>query len=228
MIKKLTWDSDFFELNVGEVIFKKEKLLNNYTFDLIYIKSNSDFELNISNYINTLSETKILYSKKLNANSNSNSNVNLKIQSFLETNYDIEDLYLLAFESGKFSRFKLDENIKNVKFEALYKKWIDNSVSLEFATDILLYQINNQTIGFLSYKIYNNFVNVGLFSVLPNHQGKGVGKCLLNQLESILANKNIHEIQIPTQLENIAACHFYDKVGYKIKETTYLKHYWKK
>jgi GNAT superfamily N-acetyltransferase len=133
----------------------------------------------------------------------------------------------LAFVSGKFSRFKRDSNFQQYEFEALYKTWVDNSISKEFADAILLYKVQNTILGFITYKIIEDCATVGLMAVCAEHQSKGIGRKLLEAVENELSNKQIKELSIPTQLQNEQACGFYTKLGYYIIEKTIIKHYWK-
>lgn len=224
-IKKLDWDSNFFGLKIGEasyeILIGFDKILD---FDLLYISSLSDFDFKLENYEKTFSEAKVSFVKKI---SNKNE-LDLKIVSFDESNTDIETLYNLAFESGKNSRFLLDTSFKLNDFHRLYKIWIDNSISKKIADDVLIYQENNNIIGFVTYKIKDKNATIGLIAVDSNFQGKGIGRKLINHLESVLHQKSIDSLTIPTQLTNIQACNFYKKQGYSIEEVKYIKHYWKK
>ncbi len=227
MITKLEWDSEFFEIEIGELLFKKNKakfILPSATdFDLLYVKSDEDFELDIANFKNEFSETKVVFIKKLKAIQPQYG----PIFSSNETDYHLDEIYELAFESGKYSRFKLDKKFQNHKFEALYQKWIDNSISHLFADDLLIYQENNQIMGMVTYKVKENSATIGLIAIKPDYQGKGIGAKLLNYVENILFKQNINKLLIPTQQTNEAACKFYLKQNYKVHQTTFIKHYWK-
>ena len=149
MIKKLEWDSDFFGIKVGELILNTHTEINSeLDYDLIYVKSNTEHQLAIKNYSNTFSETKILFGKELKILHS----LNNEVKSISETDYDIDQIYELAFESGKQSRFKLDEKIGTENFEKLYKTWVDNSVNYKFASDVLLYKIEDSVAGFVTCK----------------------------------------------------------------------------
>ena len=224
-IKKLEWDSDFFKIKVGEIlnpdtnyIVLKEK------FDLIYLKNQKNCETTIEGYVNSFTETKVLFSKLIDEKREINQN----IFSISEANSKIDDLYNLAFESGKMSRFNLDKKFGRTKFEELYIKWIDNSINKIFADDILVYQENNQTLGFVTYKIEKDFATIGLVAVDSFSQGKGIGGKLIDAVENKLISEGVLKLLIPTQLENTNACGFYEKKEYKISQTTVIKHFWKK
>lgn len=224
MIKELQWDSDFFDLKVGEIVYDenyKETVASDY--DLVYVVSNRDFHLSLYNFENTFSETKVVFSKDIKGSCSANKSI-FKID---DVSIDKEQLYLLAYESGKSSRFLLDKKFGQAQFQKLYRAWVDNSINKKFADDVLVYFEDHQLKGFVTYKSNNTTVSVGLIAVSPNHQGKGIGSKLLQYLENLAFEKGIEKITIPTQLSNIPACNFYYKQGYSISSQTYVKHYWR-
>lgn len=224
MIAEKKWDSDFFNLKIGEVNFADCKDCSNFSdYDLLYIVSDEDFDIQIDSFTNSFSEQKVKFVKKLSEIFKTNKN----IFSYSQTEDNIQDVYQLAFESGKYSRFLRDKNFGTEKFKELYKIWIDNSISKTFADDVFVYKTNEETAGLLTYKIADDEATVGLIAVSKQHQGKGIGSILLEHLETILFQKGIKNLMIPTQLENKQACNFYNKQGYSIFETIYIKHYWK-
>ncbi|NMH25799.1 GNAT family N-acetyltransferase [Flavobacterium solisilvae] len=224
MIAEKKWDSDFFNLKIGEVNFTDCKdCLNFADFDLLYIVSDEDFDLQIDGFTNLFSEQKVKFHKKLSEILQTNENV----FSHSEIEYNIQELYQLAFESGKHSRFLLDKNFGTEKFKELYCLWIDNSISKTFADNVFLYKNNQEIAGLLTYKTTDDNATVGLIAVSNKHQGKGIGSILLKHLETILYQKGITSLTIPTQFENKQACNFYSKQGYSIFENTFIKHYWK-
>ncbi|MCF6129784.1 GNAT family N-acetyltransferase [Flavobacterium sp. AS60] len=224
MIKKKEWDSDFFNLNVGELDFKEcNDSLNYLDYDLLYVMSSEDFDLSLKGFENSFSEEKVKFHKELKVTKQLSENV----FSYRETTYNIQDIYQLAYESGSHSRFLLDKKFSSEKFRELYRLWIDNSISGQFADDVLLYKEQGQTIGLLTYKTKEEDAFVGLIAVSSNHQGKGIGGIMLRHLETVLYTKGIESLSIPTQRQNEQACHFYAKQGYSISENIHIKHYWK-
>lgn len=224
MIAEKKWDSDFFNLKIGEVNFSDGEDYSNFTdYDLLYIVSDENFDLQINGFTNSFCEQKVKFHKKLSEIFQTNEN----IFSHSEIEYNIQDIYQLAFESGKHSRFLLDNNFGIEKFKELYRLWIDNSISKTLADDVLLYKSNEEIAGLLTYKTTDDKAFVGLIAVSNEHQGKGIGGILLKHLETILYRKGITSLIIPTQFENKQACNFYNRQGYSIFENTFIKHYWK-
>jgi dTDP-4-amino-4,6-dideoxy-D-galactose acyltransferase len=224
--KVLEWDSSFFKKKIGEIEFEKsdEFLIGHEKFDLLYLKQVDDVFFEIDNFKQTFSETKVVFAKKI-------SDINNKIDEFIRSDFDkesyIEQIYQLAYESGKFSRFKLDENFLEREFIELYKKWVDNSFIREFADSILIYVDQQKVLGFVTYNVFDNYATIGLIAIVPEMQGKGIGKKLIYAVENKLNDLMIDELRISTQIQNKNACSFYTKLGYNIKVKTIIKHYWR-
>lgn len=223
-IKRLQWDSDFFNLEVGELFADSTDFKGNTDFDLIYVKSKAKNDFKMDGFEKSFTENKVVYQKHLSHLND----LNNSIKEISEIDYSIDELYELAFESGKYSRYNLDKKIENLKFKELYQVWISNSLNNKFADGFLVYVEENEILGFVTYKIKNNLAIIGLIAVSQDHQGKGIGKQLIEKVENELINKNINELQIPTQEENRQACGFYEKLGYQQAEKITLSHYWKK
>jgi len=224
MIRKLEWDSNFFNLKVGEIRYDanyEEKDFSSY--DLIYLVSDEDVKLDLAGFENTFSETKVTFMKSVEYLTSSKD----PIFRFDEVEINREQLYLLAYESGKNSRFLLDAKFADHHFKKLYQAWIDNSINKKFADGILIYFEENKPKGFVTYKINNTIASVGLIAVNSDFQGKGIGTKLLVHLENLLFKQDVKQLTIPTQLSNLQACNFYTKQGYSIKNKIAIKHYWK-
>lgn len=225
IVKHLDWDSSFFNKKIGLLELSSDSNFSEIQndFDLIYVVSDKDIAIEIADYSQSYSENKIVYSKKIvQKNDSKDTNIFFALEGSTR-----EEIYALAFESGKFSRFKLDPNFDQREFEKLYKKWVDNSFNKEFADAVLVYKEQDKILGFITYKVWDKQATIGLIGVCKKHQGKGMGKKLIQYVEMELAYKGVNELRIPTQLQNVMACEFYTKMGYEIIENKTLKHYWK-
>ena len=222
-INTLDWDSIFFNLAIAEAIGDESYL--GAEFDLLISKNIEKKNLDYPHYLHTYSEVKVTYSKNL-------SEIKELKKDILD--YDILPIeasrfYSLAYLSGEYSRFRLDSKIPKLKFEELYRLWIDNTINKKFG-DKLLYLANNdgQLIGFVTLKFGIDEASVGLIAVDKDFQGMGFGKDLIYAAENICIKNNLLKINIPTQEENTLACNFYSKLGYTIKDKLTISHYWKK
>lgn len=75
---------------------------------------------------------KIIFSKNLSEISD----VDIEIIDFDDAPINENSLYSLAYEGGKYSRYKRDENFSNSMFKKFYQHWIKNSINRSFADKI--------------------------------------------------------------------------------------------
>lgn len=223
-VKRLDWDSDFFGFEIGEIT--NEIDISDYlNYHLLILKQSEDKDILIDKFKKKFQETKLIFNKVLSPD-----NLNVDINSIVDNDIiHLQNiaLYSLAFESGKYSRFKLDNNFCQNKFELLYSKWVDNSINKQFADKLFYTKELNDVIGFVTVKLNNKFATIGLIAVAENFQGRGIGKKLLSKVETYCVSNNVFELQIPTQKENRQACAFYTSLGFNIIEEKIIKHYWK-
>ena len=131
----LKWDSNFFGINVAKItVVNFTKQLKNLiielekegTIGLIYVFSKNkiiDEDCFLSKYNGNLVDEKIFFLKDRLINHSKNINV-----TEFEQSMNFQSLISLAIQSGKYSRFNVDKNIKKNDFIKLYEKWITNSV----------------------------------------------------------------------------------------------------
>lgn len=225
-IKFLEWDSFFFNKRIGEIELASPIHFepDSNDFDLLYVKQKEDVVIEIDNFKQSYFETKVVFAKSVLKN---NLPAEKSIVSAFNSTFRISQIYELAFESGKYSRFNLDENFQRSEFEALYRKWVDNSLTAAFADEVLLYKLGDAILGIVTYKVFGNYATIGLLATHPESQGKGIGTKLVSALEKELYERGVEALRIPTQLQNEQACGFYAKMGYAIFEKTIIKHYWR-
>jgi len=226
-IKKLDWDSQFFGFPVGEILIEKDFShsikLNTDVFKFFQVKSTFPLDIISDTHVQSYWETKIIFKKQITENQY----LTESILDFDEFPLPEKSLYHLAYESGKYSRYKQDKNFSEGKFKQLYELWIVNSINKSFADKIFYHKENEEILGFVTLKIIENNAQIGLIAVSPNTQGRGLGKKLLQYAENFCYKKNIKTLFITTQLENAPACNFYTKMGYEISDKTIIKHFWK-
>ena len=227
MIEFLKWDSSFFNKRIGLLALDNNCYTLDYAneYDLLYVISESNSLISISDFEVSFTETKIVF-HKVNLKPTISIDINIATVSNVINNK--KQIYDLAFQSGKWSRFNLDKEFTKSEFIKLYTTWVDNSFNKEFADAILVYKFKKDIIGFVTYKVCDQYATIGLIAVNPEFQGKGIGRKLIDAVESELFNIHIDELRIPTQLQNETACAFYKKLGYEVIQKKMISHYWKK
>lgn len=223
-INFLQWDSDFFRKKIGDITIDKEENINSEDYDLIVIKQPSAFDFGINGYQLSFTETKVNFVKTLNLLHH----IDFGVIKDTDTDEKKADYFKsLAYESGKKSRFLLDEKFGKEKFRELYDMWVINSLNKKFALKTFYIEEDGKALGFVTLQKYDSLGKIGLIATHPNFQGQGFGKKLLNKVEDFCVKNGITHLEIPTQKENIQACSFYKKQGYTIKDELIIKHYWK-
>jgi len=217
MIQYLDWDSDFFGFKIGKLtISDTDKILTCVDefkkFDFVYIFSTTPLNITVP-----LIDIKVTFQKYTQKNE-----VSTKVEEFQSHLHSYQELLELAYQSGHDSRFLKDPFFGPTAFQRLYKKWIDNAIADEF-TKVLVYVEQNKLIGFVTYTIKNDGVSIGLIAVSKEAQGKGVGKKLIDVVETNLSEDIT--LTVSTQKTNVGACNFYPKLGFEILSTQYIYHY---
>ncbi len=230
-IEKLEWDSNQFQISVGKFEIKDENskntfvnevLKNELKFDLIYVFDYTCSENLLFKLAKNIVDEKVTFYQSLKDDIIYTRDVN--ILSILNTplTNKIQDL---AFQSGEFSRFRIDPKIGIDNFEKLYKIWIENSLNGNNAFEVLSYIENNEILGIITLGIKNNIGDIGLLAVDTNTRGKSIGSKLLEFAFSIFQEKNINEVQVVTQKNNKIACNFYLKNNFKFQSQVNIYHF---
>tara|TARA_R110000737_G_scaffold352064_1_gene396468 strand:+ start:18303 stop:18998 length:696 start_codon:yes stop_codon:yes gene_type:complete len=228
LIQHLNWDSDFFNLKIGKVLGLNNEIIQELiskNYDLLYVFSQDPKGIsnNIIKQSNAqLVDSKVIFQKEIKFDG--------KLVDCVEfsSSDSMDQLFQLALESGHKSRFKLDENFEKGKFEELYNIWIKKAVNETETQKVFVYRDKSSLGGFVTIEIKNETAVIGLIAVHDSLRGQGIGKKLMNQVESYLINRKIPKLEVATQLENSGACKFYEQLGFEIKETIKIYHLWKK
>ena len=235
MIHYQEWDSTFFCKKIYKVNIDAESILPDQLGDIIielkrlnaeaayFILSsiNEEWALAFKIFGVKCIDEKIVFEKNLK-------DTELQIPDFNIETYKgelNEDLVNIGLEAGKYSRFKKDIKF-NDKYQALYTKWIENSLAGLIADTFLVYLKGGKIRGLVTGKITGNIGTIGLIAAHPQAQRQGIGWALLTAAEIAFASKKINTAEVATQSENISACAFYEKAGYHIKSITPIYHFW--
>src|SRR4030042_1363351 len=189
MYKHLNWDSDFFGFPTaridGDFIKPEilEKILNQLilkNYRLVYLFTNSS-NLEIIKYIQKLGgklvDEKITFRLQLTSFRNVQYDDNIISYQIQEPNKELNEL---AIESGKYSRFRIDNGFSKGIYEKLYTQWITNSTLRLIADEVFVYQTGNKIKGMITLSEKQQVGSIGLIAVAQDSQGLGIGKKLVN------------------------------------------------
>jgi len=234
-IEKLEWDSNFFHYPVGRLI-ATDSLPNIfsyicqqaqlYKYHLIYIfvhpQNNVVNKFLIDKAIPLVDE-KVTYIMDLKQSILQAADNNLRNIIKQEVTPEIVDL---ALQSGEYSRFKIDPNFKNNEFKQLYQEWIKKSLSGELAKSVIGYYNNSQIKGILTIGDKNQRADIGLLAVHASARGQGIGKKMVQFAINSAKQMGYRQLQVITQKNNLAACQFYEKCGFKVESVDNIYHLW--
>lgn len=227
MITTAQWDTENFGIKVGNLSFEGEitaeklckirEIAQKDDYDLLYIKGGKIPAGFLDNNL-LLADQKVVYSKCIMEQSEACDAVSVLHHPLSE------DLLSLAYESGKYSRYRLDSQLPLHIFPTLYRLWMSRSLSGEIADNVLAIQDGKKNIAMLTYKYSDGVYDIGLVAVSPDYAGKGVGSKLMKSFFAMLEPGS--EVNVATQKQNSVACHYYEKNGFTVKSITNIYHLW--
>lgn len=229
MIETAVWDSKNFGIKIGNYSpqrpLTKESLLQDINlaraegYDLLYLKNVELPEPWLDENI-ILADRKVIYSQTIE--NTTNSPVPDVVSILHEPLTDV--LLELAFESGKWSRFKLDTNFPPHVFSSLYTAWIMKSLKGEIASDVLAFKADHSYKGILTYLEKDSDMEIGLVAVDSQAAGHGIGTQMMKAfLAKCTKGKTI---RVATQSHNKPACSFYQKNGFAVESINNIYHIW--
>ena len=107
-----------------------------------------------------------------------------------------------------FNRFGLDPQVTDNERIEHQRRWVSNSMA---SAGILKFLDQG---AFVSFKLKESVVVIDLVSALPSARGRG--SLLLGRLKAWAAFKGFTRIEVTTESENVPACLFYEKNGFRI------------
>lgn len=215
MLKKLEWDSNFFEREIYKIDSFKDidgVNKNNFKNGLIQIcieenekeEKEKIREKNFKYIVGHMTLKKDIY-KSFQSNEN-------VVEATIE---DLEDLKRIVKGLYEFSRFN---EINSKKVDSFYQEWIRKAILKEYDDICFIYKEEKRIIGFVTLKKNKNSMIIGLIGVDKKNTSHGIGKELIKKTEEYAINNNCKTIEVTTQSENKRAVKFYNQNGFSIVE----------
>lgn len=228
----LEWDSNFFNLKIAKLEgsgLSRDLLVeleDSYTdkIDLIYYYSEEPLPENFfSNFYEViLVDTKVPIIREVVQKGK-----NPKISSYTNKKAN-KELLKLAKLAGQHTRFKIDPNISEEKYNKLFELWIEKSVTGELATTVLVYEIDNIIVGFGTVLIEGEIGRAPLLAVNRNYEGRGISFALMDAMESYMFENGCKFAVSSTQATNKKALKIYERYGIKFEKKIFVYHFWNK
>ena len=186
---------------------------------MIYVFSQPGLQCNLKNAF--LVDQKLIYTTNITEPFSYDNHV---IE--YDKSYVTDDLLSLALASGEFSRFKIDRKLPVDSYKNLYTRWIEQSVTHSIATEVFCYMINERPKGLVTINRKGSVSEIGLVATDKAFRGQGIGNTLLDHVKHFVYEQKCEVLNVATQNQNKAACHLYEKAGFKISSFIDVWHWW--
>ncbi len=132
----------------------------------------------------------------------------------------------LADPIYKTSRYSRDELLEKNKSRDIYTTWVSNSLFGNYANEAFLVFYQSSALGMITLKIKGETGFIDLLGVIKQYQNKGLATYLLKKAVDYFKTRNINDILVTTEGENIPANAFYQKNNFILQkvELVYHKH----
>lgn len=234
----LEWDSEFFDKKTGRVFGDKVVDENTWSefydeivssgFEQVYYFQDCKNTENVTFLVEkglVFIDTQIVLDKRLN---NLN-DVGVEVEDLVQKKISSElvsQMESLANDLAVKSRFYRDTKVDKRMVKMMYKNWISNSLSGEIADWVFGLKIENQIVGFASFKkVEKAKASLELMMVDKGRRAEGLGSKLLNSSLLNLKKIEIANVVVETQISNSIALRFYEKLGFQTQNTKYIFHW---
>ena len=151
--------------------------------------------------------------------------VALEIRSFREQAIGTE-LIELARAAGRYSRFRVDQQIDRGVFHAIYDAWLIRSVRREIADEVFVGSVGGHDVGLVTVSATQAGAVIGLLAIGDSVRGRGFGRALTEHAFEWAVERGCRAIRVATQLANAAACALYASVGCYVESQERTYHIW--
>ncbi|RHW32115.1 GNAT family N-acetyltransferase [Neobacillus notoginsengisoli] len=228
---ELDWDTQFFGISSAKAVLKNTIVFHDWVnlkdrfnkYEFVSIE-NKNSEPNNAYYIGKdtsafLVDVNIQFEKKIQGPFELPSNIT--IHQSLKKNEQI-----LKMADFQYSKFTADPQLSERGGEKVYYHWLLNSFEKSDKYFAIYRGENDKLNGFVLYSFSNNLCVIELIAVSTETAKSGIGTELFKAVEYSTAENGIQLIKVGTQLRNLAALNFYQKVGCKQVGCHQVYHLW--
>jgi len=234
-IKYLDWDSEFWDMNLAEVIPKKitesdmlevEKFIVDQGIDMTRylcdchdsgsIKLAEDYGYHFVDMILTFSiKPQPFYNP-----------IGSRYKFRIAEEKDIPMLRCIASDAYKDSKYFFDKNFPEEKAQEFYKNWVEKAVHSKYDHTCYCVFENELPVAYCTLRFDGPTARIGLFGVDSNYQNMGVGSSFMQKILHMLWAMKIQTLYVGTQGRNYVAQRFYQRNGFLTHSTEIWYHKW--
>jgi len=125
------------------------------------------------------------------------------------------------------SKYYFDKRYKPDRVDQMYADWFSRSLNGESDDFVLGITSSKSLVAFASIKQHTHTVaGIGLFAIIPEYQGQGIGKTFIKNLCWYLHVKGFKNLLVATQSRNFIAKKLYRSSEFKPNKTVTTMHCW--
>jgi dTDP-4-amino-4,6-dideoxy-D-galactose acyltransferase len=237
LYRKLTWDSDFFGVNVGFIsCFRLTsniehhigKFIRQEKIDLVeYLCNCHDRESVLISERSGYSfvDIRLSFERHLQGPVAVDLRPGLTVRK--AQSEDVPELKRIGTDIYQYSRYYFDTNFDRAKVIEFYQGWITKAVDGRFDDFAYVLCENDRPIGFCTVKKFGRrsarFNLVGLDNACA---GSGLAQAMIGQSLELLRQEGITHAEVVTQGRNYGAQRMYQRCGFVTKSTELWYHKW--
>lgn len=145
-----------------------------------------------------------------------------------ETSISQDSIQSFANLIGQVNRYYKDEKIPKDQSQAIYVRWIENSLWNGLASKSFFIFFEDNPVGICTTRLSDDHMDarIDLFGILPQFRGRGFGKLLLFEAMKYLYANKPKRVWVATAGENIQANRFFQRNHFLLSnvELVYHKH----
>ena len=135
-------------------------------------------------------------------------------------------LRALAIEAGAYSRFRVDKRFGPERFESLYSRWMEVSLTGELADACLVTRDGEREVGVITLMHRGDCGRIGLMAVAPDRRQLGLASDLVHAALDDMVDHECSSAEVVTQGQNSASIQLYESCGFAIRGVERVYHFW--
>lgn len=128
---------------------------------------------------------------------------------------DLNELKKISKRAFLSSHWYNTNHLKKEKVDDLYIKWLENCCNGR-AEIVLVYEENSKALGYVACTKKNGIGVIDLIAVSNKSKNRGIGKALINSAKNYFNEIGFKEMEVKTEMTNIAALNLYTQCGFRI------------
>jgi dTDP-4-amino-4,6-dideoxy-D-galactose acyltransferase len=234
-VEHLDWDTEFFGMRVarieGEALSAEElaaelDALKRLNYGLAYwfstdLDAPADTELEALG--GTFADRRTTLARPLDSNPSASVKTSSKV---VQATQPTPAIRALAIEAGAYSRFKVDDRFETERFESMYSRWIEVSLTGELADACLVIREDDREIGLITVVHRSDCGQIGLLAVAPDSRRRGVASGLVHAALENMIDHDCKAAEVVTQERNRTSIQLYESCGFAIQRVERVYHFW--